>query len=150
MFSEMRGHCAPLYKNRFEVMLNAIENKELTAKKALDVGCNVGLFSRLMIKKGLKVIGLELDRKFAKLAWFELRDLDFSLVIGDAGYLLFREQTFDFIICGEVIEHLLYPNLFLKGSNHSLKNSGELIISTPNVAGLCSVLFDRVLFMFLS
>jgi SAM-dependent methyltransferase len=144
----MKDYPQPLDYGRFSVMVNVIRCKKPTIKTALDVGCNMGFFSRLMIKKGLEVIGLELDRKFAKLAWSNLGDLNFNLVIGDASYLPLREQIFDFIVCGEVMEHVLHPNLLLRDCNRSLKNNGELIISTPNAAGLWSVLFDKILFMF--
>jgi 2-polyprenyl-3-methyl-5-hydroxy-6-metoxy-1,4-benzoquinol methylase len=144
----MKDRSMPLHSYRYEAILNVIRNEKPTVKTALDVGCNLGLFSSLMIEKGLRVTGLELDRKLAKLAWSNLKDIDFDLVIGDAASLPFIQQTFDLIICGEVIEHLLHPDLLLKDSNRSLKNSGELILSTPNAAGLWSILFDRMFFGF--
>jgi len=40
-------------------------------------------------------------------------------------------QKYDLIISMEVIEHLLYPKMYLKNINDWLKNEGYLILTTP-------------------
>lgn len=42
------------------------------------------------------------------------------------------DQTFDFVISFQVIEHILNDNLFLQEINRVLKRNGQMIISTPN------------------
>ena len=44
----------------------------------------------------------------------------------------FQPATFDTIIAGELIEHLENPSSFLRGCLSILKNSGKLLITTPN------------------
>jgi len=42
-------------------------------------------------------------------------------------------KSFDVIVCGELIEHLPNPGLFLKNVRKIMSNSTILIITTPNV-----------------
>lgn len=44
----------------------------------------------------------------------------------------FKDNTFDSIVAGELIEHLDHPNLFLNESYKILKKEGYLILTTPN------------------
>jgi len=44
----------------------------------------------------------------------------------------FSPASFDTIIAGELIEHLENPSSFLRGCHRILKNSGKLLITTPN------------------
>lgn len=45
---------------------------------------------------------------------------------------LFDKRQFDTVVAAEIIEHLENPALFLRGVREILKDSGRLIISTPN------------------
>lgn len=44
--------------------------------------------------------------------------------------------TFDYIIAGELIEHLSNPGLFLDGLAKHLKKNGTIILTTPNISSL--------------
>lgn len=57
-----------------------------------------------------------------------------KIVKGDAAGVakLFGKEQFDTVIAAEIIEHLENPSEFLRGAREILKNSGILIISTPN------------------
>jgi len=46
--------------------------------------------------------------------------------------LPFKNNSFDTIIAGDVIEHLENPYLLLKECNRVLRHNGKLIITTPN------------------
>jgi len=44
----------------------------------------------------------------------------------------FEPETFDVIITGELIEHIENPSKFLRGCLSILKDTGKLLITTPN------------------
>jgi len=101
----------------------------------LDVGCgsSYGISIINRVAKGLNdVVGLDIDidlLRYGKL----LYNVD-SLILADARFLPFRQQTFDSIICLELIEHL--PKIgqikLCRDLYNALKKDGLLFISTPN------------------
>jgi methionine biosynthesis protein MetW len=109
--------------------------------KVLDVGRGDGFISNLIKKeKKCKVFGLNLSFKSAKISSKKL-----LIVISDLEKELpFKDETFDVVYAGEIIEHIYDTIKFLKEINRVLKKDGILIITTPNLAGLGSRL--RLLF----
>ena len=55
-----------------------------------------------------------------------------SYVNGDGCNLPFKNNSFDTIVCSEVIEHVLNPKKMILEFKRVLKNNGQLIITTPN------------------
>jgi len=55
-----------------------------------------------------------------------------NYVVGDVTYLPFRDGYFDYLIAGEVLEHMEDPLATLKEWLRVLKVGGKLAISTPN------------------
>ena len=49
-----------------------------------------------------------------------------------AEFLPFRDESFQLVFAGEVIEHLEYPGKALKNWVRVLKKEGRIVISTPN------------------
>ena len=56
----------------------------------------------------------------------------------------FPSNSFDYVVCTEVIEHLWNPDNLLSEINRVLKTSGVLVLSTPNSASL----FNRIRMLF--
>lgn len=54
--------------------------------------------------------------------------------------LNYKENMFDCVISGEVLEHLENPSKFLKEIKRILKNNGKLIITTPNYFSLWPII----------
>lgn len=42
------------------------------------------------------------------------------------------EENFDVVICDNVLEHVKYPDRFLRGINRCMKNNAVLVAKTPN------------------
>ena len=102
----------------------------------LDFGCGSGYGSAMMAEEASSVLGVDIDE--SALAWagethrsprlrFERRD--------DLGAGL-PEKSFDLITCFEVIEHVNAETQIRAVRNFArlLKDSGRLLISTPNPA----------------
>lgn len=104
--------------------------------KVLELGCAEGALGGYLKEHGLatEVIGIELSPDAAKIA--ETR-LD-RVICGDLEALNRHElgldhDSFDYIICGDVVEHLRNPWEALRWLSLLLKKDGNLIMSVPNV-----------------
>lgn len=98
----------------------------------LEIGCGCGaLMERL---KGMypnaKMYGMELVPEAAKIASYmgevlcgNVEDEDFP----------WEKEYFDYIIMGDVLEHLMTPEKVLKKVRNYLKDGGHIIISMPNM-----------------
>lgn len=56
----------------------------------------------------------------------------YTYLIADARNLPFQDGRFDFVICSEVIEHIPQNEKVISEIKRVLKNSGILILTTPN------------------
>ena len=114
---------------RYE-LLDLIKDVDREGLKILDVGCAAG--SNLAILRDwnptAKLFGIEINPRAAKIA------SSFANVVGaDVETMPLDEKDFDYIICGDVIEHLRDPWTALKNLREMLKPNGHLIASLPNV-----------------
>lgn len=130
-------HARPIIKEILESFLNF---EELGGKLGLDVGCGWGWFLHYAVKKGIDIYGFEVDSKSLK------RTLVFGvrtdrLLVSDVQYMPFRDETFEFILCWHVIEHLPNPQKALKEISRILKTGGVLILGAPNDKTVTNLLF---------
>jgi len=100
--------------------------------RVLDVGCSSGYLARPLLERGCTVVGIELDESAAAAA----RELGVEVLVGDVETLElpFPPASFDVVLCGDLIEHLRDPRRFLERARPTLRASGRLVLSTPNVA----------------
>ena len=91
--------------------------------RVLDIGC--GRQPLLgFLPNGCQYIGLDYPDTGA---WYEAK----PTVHADAARLPFADQTFDVVVCLEVLEHLPRPVEALREACRVLKPEGRVIISTP-------------------
>jgi 2-polyprenyl-3-methyl-5-hydroxy-6-metoxy-1,4-benzoquinol methylase len=103
-----------------------------SGKRVLDVGCSSGYLARPLVATGCTVVGLERDPDAAEAA----REVCEEVLVGDVETmeLPFEPGSFDIVLCGDLIEHLRDPDAFLVRMRPLLRESGRLVLSTPNVA----------------
>lgn len=101
-------------------------------KRVLDVGCASGAFVYSVKRRGLDVIGVDLDRDSIKFG----KGLDLNLRHGRLEDMKFRDGEFDAINLGDIIEHVKNPEAFLGECLRVLGKGGILVISTPNTNSL--------------
>lgn len=106
-------------------------SKFLSNMKVLDVGSGTGYGSEFVSRKNHLVVGIDKDISAIKIAKM-YRGQNVSFIQGDARKLPFRNDTFDAVICFEVIEHLDEPLKLLEEIRRVLKPGGLVICSTPN------------------
>lgn len=101
-------------------------------ERVLDVGCSSGYLARPLVERGCTVVGIERDPDAAQAA----RDVCEEVLVGDVEVMAFpfQSNSFDVILCGDLIEHLREPEQFLVRVRPFLRRGGRLVLSTPNVA----------------
>ncbi|MEL7032888.1 MAG: class I SAM-dependent methyltransferase [Pseudomonadota bacterium] len=110
--------------------------------RVLDLGCGEGRHVHgLYLLGGLDIVGVDLDEASLKKAADGLAtlpkpsDADAGKVAfepGDATALRFENDSFDAIICSEVLEHLPDYHAALAEMRRVLKPDGKLCISVPH------------------
>lgn len=61
-----------------------------------------------------------------------LRQAGYNVVTGDAE-VLDLDDTYDYVVAGELIEHLSNPGEFLQAAKDVLSDNGHLVLTTPNI-----------------
>ena len=102
------------------------------AKSVLEFGCGEApLGAALKSRQKCRVVGIELDPKAAAVARKRIDDV----YCGDAREIVgILHETFDWIIGGDIVEHLDDPWTFLGDLRRITKPGGRLLLSIPNIA----------------
>lgn len=130
--NEKWGFDVEYYQYSRPELIALIEAVPETSLRILDVGCGGGaLMGRI---KGLypkaEVYGIELVPEVAEIA-----SLMGTVLCGDIEHMeiLWDEEYFDYIIFGDILEHLVDPQNVLKRIKRYLKPGGHIIVSMPNL-----------------
>ncbi len=100
----------------------------------LDVGCASGIIGQLR-GSAKNVFGIERDTALLSMAREHCEKV-YCLDLNRFQSTDMQEYRFDFIFCGDIIEHVIAPLDLLKELHPLLKDDGRLVVSVPNVAQL--------------
>jgi ubiquinone/menaquinone biosynthesis C-methylase UbiE len=103
--------------------------QEARPKILLDIGCRDFGLQQKFYQYSDKVHIVDID--FDVLGEFNDKKKRFT-TCGDACRLPYKDNTFDGVLCAEVIEHVPSAIEMLKECNRVLKKGGFLMITTPN------------------
>jgi glycosyltransferase involved in cell wall biosynthesis/trans-aconitate methyltransferase len=125
----MKDHAGSSHRTILELMSTAPAGSHV-----LDVGTAGGYLDRELTARGLVVTGIEQDAATAD----EARAACQELMIGDVEALDLRPYAarFDYVILGDVLEHLKNPDAALRRILETLKPGGKVIACVPNVANI--------------
>ncbi|WKZ81680.1 MAG: methyltransferase domain-containing protein [Acidimicrobiia bacterium] len=109
---------------------------QVTGKRVLDVGSSQGIVAILLAREGASVVGAEIDETAHAYALAErgaepeaVQDrLEF--VLTDGSLSPFEDDSFDTVVMGEVIEHLIDPRALVDQARRVLEAGGRLVITT--------------------
>lgn len=115
------------------------------ASTILEIGCATGYIGKfLKEKRNCKMFGIEIDKESAELAkpYYEkivvgdVENEETLIQLSDAKVPFGTEAlaTFDYILCMNVLEHLINPKKVLVNLKKFLKPNGSLIACMPNIA----------------
>ncbi len=104
----------------------------------LDVGCATGMLIARMREQGFRAQGVEVCRPAAR---FGIEERRLDIRVGTLEDARFAESSFGVVHSSHLIEHLADPDRFVCECARVLIESGLLIITTPNAAGLQPRLF---------
>ncbi len=100
--------------------------------RVLEIGCAEGLtLEYLKTRFDCEVVGL--DYCESALATARNKGLEVHVCDLNSEPLPFKEREFDFILIGDVLEHLYDPWSVLRSVVTTMKDDGTILISIPNV-----------------
>lgn len=97
--------------------------------RLLDVGCGNGKFLEVAQKAGWAVQGIDFD----PIAVAQARSQGLDVRLGGIDQLSEQEQTYDWITCSHVIEHVHAPQALLESMHRLLRSGGTLWLQAPNI-----------------
>lgn len=117
------------FDNLFKPLKSYINKME--SKKVLDVGCAYG-FMLERFPDSFEKFGVDISEYAIGVAKKRLPSASFT-VSNVENILSFQDDTFDIIICNDVLGHLENPTAALENIKKVLKKDGILYINTPNL-----------------
>lgn len=106
--------------------------RETSARGALlDVGCGGGLFGGMMRERGFRVLGLDISRDAASIAYHRQ---GVSAVCALMENVPFPPRSIAGLSMFHVLEHLYDPRAYLAAAHDLLLPDGRLIVQVPNAA----------------
>jgi 2-polyprenyl-6-hydroxyphenyl methylase/3-demethylubiquinone-9 3-methyltransferase len=123
---------------RLEYIISQInlysKNKTIKNLKILDVGCGGGILSIPLARLEAKVTGIDLGKENIEIASKKAEEDGISVNFMNISVeeLIEKKETYDVVICSEVLEHVENPKEFISSLSKLLKKSGILILSTIN------------------
>ena len=103
-------------------------------QKIIDIGCGKGRFCRKLRDLGFNIIGVEPSKELIKLTKKKHKDIKF--IRASATNLPFRNNTFDSLICVEVLEHIPDTEGAIREMMRVLKKGGRFVIIDKNILSL--------------
>lgn len=125
---QLRGRTGQAFSEQLRSVL--FSNWIGAGMTVLDIGCRDCSLTRHFTGNNT-VIGLDVDFN----ALLHCKDYNLYYTINaDIGYgLPFKDNTFDVVVCGELLEHVLIPEIILAEIKRVLRQQGKIIGSVPLV-----------------
>jgi SAM-dependent methyltransferase len=131
-YEELYHEGPAISEERLPLLLKLVDG--LKFRNFLDVGCGDGsVTARFRERIGSEfTAGLEISEDGVTRA--KRHGILAQIANIDADEFPFADETFDFILCSELIEHLFDPDHLLDEIHRVTKSQGLLLLTTPNVA----------------
>jgi 2-polyprenyl-6-hydroxyphenyl methylase/3-demethylubiquinone-9 3-methyltransferase len=123
----------------FDEMLGS---RNLESKKLLDAGSGTGWFSKAARERGADVFSLDIGLNILGLV---AQKCDSERIVGSVLQLPFADNTFDYVVNTEVIEHTPVPMQVIPELHRVLRPAGVLVLTVPNRIWRFSVVIANAL-----
>ncbi len=124
------SHRLDLCESRIKKLVRFLEDER--PGRLLDIGCAGGELADLLAGFGWEVEGLEREKALVEAA--RGRGIKVQCADFDHGAFPWEPATFDAVVAGEVIEHIVDTDHLLCEVARVLRPGGILVITTPNLA----------------
>ncbi|MBA3889591.1 MAG: class I SAM-dependent methyltransferase [Gemmatimonadaceae bacterium] len=125
-YEELHGRC--------KFSCDYVDSRDITSKEVLDIGCGFGWFEMYALRDSPScIVGIEPEAKNLQAARESIHDPRAGFQVGSALDLPFQPNSFDTVVCWEVLEHLpvrTEPALFDE-VYRVLSPGGSFYLSTP-------------------
>lgn len=108
-----------------------IEAAQLVSGNVLEIGCGWGRGLELLTKAATQYTGIDKNEDLINALSAEYRNATF-LAANIPPLRMLADNTFDFIVTFQVIEHIQNDDLFIKEAHRVLKPGGKLLLTTVN------------------
>jgi ubiquinone/menaquinone biosynthesis C-methylase UbiE len=115
--------------------------KPKAGDKILDVGCGLGYFTEMLNNARAECVGVDIDKRCISYCQDNLKG---EYMMADINKLPFPDNSFDKVLCTEVLEHVNHNGVVLKEIRRVLKTNGTMVISVPCSEGVFGSLFKRI------
>ena len=106
--------------------------RERKGADALEVGPGSGIYLPLLCDLFEHVSASDVERAYLdQLADLAARRPNLELIIDDIASSTLDPESFDLVLCSEVIEHAARPGRFVAGLRRVLRPGGMLVLTTP-------------------
>lgn len=112
--------------------------------KILDIGCSIGTFLGLAIRRGWQGTGIDLGRK----AYLYCKERGLHVFQKRLEDCDFKPREFHVITAFSLLEHLNDPRRFLRLTQRYLRSQGLLVAVVPNAHSLAAMLLREKLLTF--
>src|SRR5215831_20442773 len=100
--------------------------------RVLDVGCGNGSVAAEVVKRGCKIVGIDMSETGIQVARQKCPEGRFEVLPANENLLRnLDEEPFDVVYSLEVIEHLYDPQSFAEGCFSATRHGGKFVCSTP-------------------
>jgi 2-polyprenyl-3-methyl-5-hydroxy-6-metoxy-1,4-benzoquinol methylase len=103
-------------------------------RRVLELGAAGGDITKALVAQKCDVTAVEYDSDNRE----DLESVATKVIIGDlndpAAFDSLKDEQFDVVLCGDVLEHLLDPDRVLREASKLLAPGGRVVISLPNIA----------------
>lgn len=108
--------------------------KRLKGKRALDVGSGSGGISIAFVKNNIETVNFDTERKYTIVSqrWAEENGVELNQMLASGEEMPFKDESFDIILCSDVIEHVERPENLVREISRMLKKGGILYVTCPN------------------
>ena len=114
--------------------LNPNSEKPLEKLKILDIGCGGGLLCEPLNRLGATITGIDASNNNIEVAKLHSKEMNLNIKYIHAApeNLDLKNNTYDAVLCMEVVEHLKDVNLFIENCSRLIKRNGIMFVATIN------------------
>lgn len=108
-----------------------LDNIPKNVENMLDAGCGTGVYSFTLRKRAGRIRGIDIDQNKINYVRRTNRYNNIDFLKGDLRKINFDKESFDLVICSDVIEHIKEDKKAFREISRVLKNGGIIRFTVP-------------------